>query len=63
MESVKKLWESKTFWGVVSTVANPIAKFFGYDLGDFNTWIPDILLFGGAALAIYGRIKAVKRIK
>lgn len=62
MEDFKKVWESKTLWGVVATVANPVAKKFGYDLGDFNAWIPDILLLGGAVLAIYGRLKAVKKI-
>ena len=62
MDEFKKIWESKALWGVVVMLATPVAKKFGFDLGDINTWVPDVMTFFGAALAIYGRIKAVKRI-
>ena len=62
MDEFKKIWESKVFWGTVVMLATPVAKKLGFDLGDINAWVPDVTTFSGAVLAIYGRVKAVKKI-
>lgn len=61
-EEIKSPWASKTIWGAVAVVGVAVAQVGGIELGDADKWAESITLFIGAAFAIYGRIKAVKKI-
>jgi hypothetical protein len=61
-EEVKSPWASKTIWGAVAVVAVAVAQVAGIELGDADKWAESIALLIGAVLAIYGRVKAVKKI-
>lgn len=63
MEVEKSAWASKTIWGSVAVVAVAVAQIAGYDIGDAEGWTAGIVSLAGGVLAIYGRIKAVKKIK
>mgnify|MGYP000156014810 CR=1 FL=1 len=56
------LFVSKTTWGTIIAFSSLVATQLGYDIGDTEGWV--ILLTGGigSGLAIYGRVKAVKKI-
>ena len=67
MDDFKSLWASKTFWGGLIAVLAGVLGFFGYQL------LPDdqaALVEGGSAvaaaiggvIAIWGRVKASKKI-
>lgn len=62
MEGVKSFLLSKTVWGTILTVAALVAPKLGLDLGEQGAWADEIVGFFGAALALYGRITAVKKI-
>jgi hypothetical protein len=73
MES-KGVVSSKTIWGALIAldggttnmffaVISYIATFLGFDIGDSAGWATDTQSFLGAALAIYGRYKAIVPIK
>ena len=58
--AVKSLIQSKTVWGGLLAIASGALGFFGYSIG-----IPDqeaIISIIGGAIAIYGRVKASKKI-
>jgi hypothetical protein len=59
---VKSPWASKTIWGAVAVVAVAVGQVAGVELGDADKWAESITLLIGAAFAIYGRVKAVKKI-
>ena len=54
---------SKTVLGALLAGAVPVAALLGFDLGAADKWMGDILTLAGACFAIYGRVKAVKRLK
>lgn len=62
MEEVKSPFLSKTIWGAAMVVGAMVAQLLGYDLGDANSNADAVIALIGAALAIYGRIKAVHKI-
>ncbi len=60
----KGLLTSKTIWGAIIAIAATALKIAGYDIGgDTESFVNDIIALLGAAIAIYGRIKAVKKIE
>lgn len=63
MEPSKSPWASKTIWGAIAVVAVSVAQVAGIELGSADGWAEGIVGLIGAALAIYGRVKAVKKIK
>jgi hypothetical protein len=46
----------------VAVVAVAVGQVAGVELGDADKWAESITLLIGAAFAIYGRLKAVKKI-
>ena len=67
MDGYKGLLESKTFWGAVLSVIGALAGLFGYTFGPQEQQA--LILAGstlttavGNILAVYGRVKATKRI-
>ncbi len=66
MNDPKSFLLSKTLWGVVISMVAMIAPQLGlspFSEGDVAGLTENIVAFLGAALAIYGRITAKKRIK
>ena len=62
MEGMKGALTSKAIWGsIISMVALGLG-FLQIDLGEQSTLVEAIVGFFGAAMAIYGRIVAVKKI-
>ncbi|HBE45738.1 MAG TPA: hypothetical protein DDW17_09955 [Deltaproteobacteria bacterium] len=60
----KGLLTSKTIWGAIIAIAATALKIAGYDIGgDTEGFVNDIIALLGSAIAIYGRIKAVKKIE
>ena len=62
MNDVKGILQSKTVWGAAIAVIATLAQIAGYDLGDTNGLVEQIVAVIGGALAIYGRITAVAAI-
>jgi len=52
-----ELLKSRTVWGVVAMIAALVAKRFGFEI-DADGMTTDLLAAAGAALAVYGRVKA-----
>ena len=59
----KGLFTSKTVWGAIIAIGATIAKMAGFDIGDTEGLVNDIVVLAGAIIAIYGRFKAVKKIE
>jgi len=62
MEEVKNIFTSKTIWGVIITLVGSVMEKFGFETTVLNGLEGEIVTVVGAALAVYGRIKAVKKI-
>lgn len=67
MDGVKSLLTSKTFWGAAIAGLSAIAGLFGYTVvpEDQTALVDNVAGLGGvfgALLAIYGRVKASKKI-
>lgn len=62
MDDVKGLLQSRTVWGALLAITATISQLFGWDLGDTNGLAEQVTALVGGAVAIFGRIKAVKRI-
>jgi hypothetical protein len=62
MDDVKGLLESKTIWGALIAIVATISQLFGWDLGNTDGLAEQLTALIGGAVAIVGRIKAVKRI-
>jgi hypothetical protein len=64
MEEVKSIFASRSVWGGLIAVAASLASLWGYEINsaDQEAIISIIGALGGA-VAVYGRIKATKRIK
>lgn len=62
MEESKSVWASKTVWGSLAVVAVAVAQIAGFDIGAADGWAEGIVALVGGVIAIYGRVKAVKKI-
>lgn len=68
MNKTKTLWESKTFYGLVAAgIAAIVNTFTSYSVteamqGDITAVITYLVQYGGLVFALWGRIKASKRI-
>lgn len=62
MDDVKGILQSSTIWGALIAILATIAQIAGWDIGDTNGLAEQIAALFGGALALYGRMKAVKRI-
>ena len=67
MDGVKSLFASKTFWGGLIAVVAGILGFFGYQLGSEDQAAiieagSAIAAAVGGVIAIWGRVKASKKI-
>lgn len=60
---VKNALTSKTIIGALVTIAATGAKALGYDIGDPDQYVNEIIAALGAVLSIYGRITATKRVR
>jgi len=68
MEGAKSIFSSKTFWGAILAVAAGILGIFGYkftpeDQVAVIEIVSAVALGVGSLFAIYGRIKAEKKIE
>jgi len=67
MTESEKWYKSKTIWGAIITVVAFVLGMLGYDISAedqsfiINNIIALVGIFGGS-LAVYGRIKATKKI-
>lgn len=62
MEEVKSMLSSKTIWGALIAVVGALLGAFGLEASSLTGMDSEIVTFVGSALAIYGRIAAVKKI-
>lgn len=62
MNEAKGLLSSVTFWGIALSVVGKFAYLKGYDLGDTGGLAEAIASFVGDGIALWGRIRATKRI-
>jgi hypothetical protein len=67
MDEVKSIFLSRTFWGALASVAAGLLALFGYELGaaDRAGLVEAVSGLGatlGGLVAIWGRVKASKRI-
>lgn len=60
--NTKNLLQSKTFWGVLVMLAGTVMGQFHLDATALTGMDDVIVQLIGAFLAIYGRVKAVKKI-
>jgi len=58
----KALLASKTTWGTIISFVALIAQSAGLDIGDQEGLVELLAGLCGAALALYGRVRAVKQI-
>ena len=59
----KKGWyQSKSVWGSILVIVGLVANSIGYDIGSQEMWVNNILEAVGVAIALYGRLVAVKPI-
>lgn len=62
MNDVKGILQSKTVWGAAIAVIATLAQIAGYDIGDQNGLVEQIVAVIGGVLAIYGRVTAVAKL-
>ena len=67
MENYKGMLQSKTVWGGLLAVLAGVAGLLGYtvtatDLSSIGDAITSVVSMVGGLIAIYGRIKATKKI-
>jgi len=58
----KPWFMSKSLWGAVVVIVAAAAKVYGVDVGDEQGWLVDLMILNGGIFALYGRVKAVKKI-
>lgn len=63
MEQAKGLLTSVTFWGIVISVVGKLAYMYGVDIGDTGGLAEAIASFVGDGIAMWGRIRATKKIQ
>lgn len=62
MDENKGALQSRTVWAAAVAVIAVAARMLGYDIGDQEGIINDGLALVASGLAMYFRVKAVKRI-
>ena len=62
-QEVKSFLQSRTIWGAILAVVGAVMNGAGFDTGALNGLDGEIVTIVGGALAAYGRVKAVKKIK
>lgn len=62
MDETKNVLQSKTVWGAILSVVGVVMGLVGFDTGALQGMEDTIVIFIGAALSVYGRVKAVKKI-
>lgn len=60
---VKSFIQSRTIWGAFLAVFGAAMSAAGFDTGSLNGLDGEIVTIVGGALAAYGRVKAVKKLK
>lgn len=60
---VKNALQSKTVIGALVALASTGAKIAGYDIGDPELYVNDLVTASGTLFAIYGRVTATKRVR
>jgi len=63
MDGIKNIFLSKTIWGALLAVIGAVLSAFNLDASFLTGAEGEIVTVLGAALAIYGRIVAVKKLK
>ncbi len=59
----KSFLQSRTIWGALLAVIGAVMTGAGFDAGPLNGLDGEIVTIVGGALAAYGRVKAVKKLK
>jgi hypothetical protein len=67
MDGFKSIFTSKTFIGILVSIIAKSLVMFGFEVGEsieqeLTTLILTVIGFSGDAFAIYGRVKATKKI-
>lgn len=62
LEGNKSLFTSVTFWGVIMSVVSIVLKMLKIDIVDQAGWATDLAALSGLAVALYGRVRASKKI-
>lgn len=62
-KEVKSFLQSRTIWGAILAVVGAVLNASGFETGSLNGLDGEIVTIVGGALAAYGRVKAVKKIK
>ncbi len=62
MEGTKGLLASSAFWGSVISILGKAAVLLGWDLGDVSSLSVLVGSFIGDAIALWGRLTAIKKI-
>ncbi len=62
MNDTKNFLTSKTIWGAMIALIATMLQMMGFDVTGMDGTAEEIVTIAGAAMAIYGRIKAVKKI-
>lgn len=63
MDDTKNFLQSKTIWGAILAVIGAAMSASGFDATPLYGLDGEIVTVVGGALAAYGRIRAVKKIK
>jgi hypothetical protein len=63
MDNYKSFLQSRTIWGALLAVVGAVMNGAGFDTGSLNGLDGEIVTIVGGALAAYGRVKAVKKLK
>jgi hypothetical protein len=60
----KRIHESKTVWGAAIMLVVFVAQQYGYEIGEgeISALIESAIAFVGAALVVYGRFTAKKKV-
>ena len=61
---MKEFWKSKTIWGIAIAALPTILQLAGVPVpSGLGGLLNEILIASGSGLAVYGRVKAVDRLK
>lgn len=63
MEDNKSIFLSKTFWGAALAILAVGLKYTGLELGPMEGFADDMVILVGAGFAVYGRVKAIHKIR
>lgn len=63
MSEFKSFLQSRTIWGAILAMVGAGLSGAGFDTGSLNGLDGEIVTIVGGALAAYGRVKAVKKLR